>query len=152
MIKGVPYSKNKQKKLIEHFFWKHGIRTELLQHCRNFCSFQAKWREERFKPILGLDSRPSFSFFYSMWVCFLEALLQGAWITQNYFRLKPSLSMKILTITNFTVKLLSKILSDLSLGVHLKSSLLMAFVFLAPGYWRLFLNIIIFSQWKNDQF
>ena len=29
--------------------------------------------------------------------------------------------MKILTITNFTVKLLSKILSDLSLGVHLKS-------------------------------
>ena len=22
----------------------------------------------------------------------------------------------------------------------------------APGYWRLFLNLIIFSEWKNDQF
>jgi hypothetical protein len=30
--------------------------------------------------------------------------------------------MKILSINNFTIKLLSKILSDLSIGVHLKSS------------------------------
>ena len=36
--------------------------------------------------------------------------------------LKPSLSMKILSINNFTIKLLSKLLSDLSIGVHLKSS------------------------------
>ena len=36
---------------------------------------------------------------------------------------KPSLSMKILYINNFTTKLLSKLLSDLSIGVHLKSSL-----------------------------
>ena len=38
-------------------------------------------------------------------------------------RLKPSLSMKILSINNFPIKLLSKLLSDLSIGVHLKSSL-----------------------------
>ena len=30
--------------------------------------------------------------------------------------------MKILSINNFAIKLLSKILSDLSIGVHLKSS------------------------------
>ena len=27
-----------------------------------------------------------------------------------------------------------------------------ALVLLAPGYWRLFLNLIIFSLWKNNQF
>ena len=36
--------------------------------------------------------------------------------------LKPSLSMKILSINNFTTKLLSKLLSDLSIGVHLKGT------------------------------
>jgi hypothetical protein len=36
--------------------------------------------------------------------------------------LKPSLSMKILSINIFAIKLLSKLLSDLSIGVHLKSS------------------------------
>ena len=30
--------------------------------------------------------------------------------------------MKILSINNFTIKLLSKLLSELSIGVHLKSS------------------------------
>ena len=34
--------------------------------------------------------------------------------------LKPSLSMQILSINNFTTKLLSKLLSDLYVGVHLK--------------------------------
>ena len=33
---------------------------------------------------------------------------------------KPRLSMKILSINNFTAKLLSKLLSDLSIGVHLE--------------------------------
>ena len=41
----------------------------------------------------------------------------------NQSKLKPSLSMKILSINNFTMTLLSKLLSDLSIGVHLKSSL-----------------------------
>ena len=36
--------------------------------------------------------------------------------------LKPSLSMKILSVNNFTIKLLSKLLSDLSTGVHLQSN------------------------------
>ena len=36
--------------------------------------------------------------------------------------LKPSLSMKILFINNFTSKLLSKLLSDLYIGVHLKGT------------------------------
>ena len=35
---------------------------------------------------------------------------------------KPSLSMKILSINNFTTKLLSKLLSDLYIGVHLKGT------------------------------
>jgi hypothetical protein len=34
----------------------------------------------------------------------------------------PSLSMKILSINNFTTKLLSKLLSDLYIGVHLKGT------------------------------
>ena len=34
----------------------------------------------------------------------------------------PSLSMKILSINNFTNKLLSKLPSDLFIGVHLKGS------------------------------
>ena len=38
-------------------------------------------------------------------------------------RHKPSLSMKILGINNYTFKLLSKLLSDLSIGIPLKSSL-----------------------------
>ena len=38
-------------------------------------------------------------------------------------RLKPSLSRKMISITNLTIKLLNKHLSDLSIGVHLKSSL-----------------------------
>ena len=38
------------------------------------------------------------------------------------YRLKPSLSMKILSINNFTNKLLSKFLSDLYIGVHLKGT------------------------------
>ena len=37
-------------------------------------------------------------------------------------RVKPSLSMKILSINNFTIKLLSKLLSDLYIGVHLKGT------------------------------
>ena len=36
--------------------------------------------------------------------------------------LKPSLSMKILSINNFTTRLLSKLLSDLYTGVHLKDT------------------------------
>ena len=36
--------------------------------------------------------------------------------------LQPSLSMKILCIDNFTTKLLSKLLSDLYIGVHLKGT------------------------------
>ena len=36
--------------------------------------------------------------------------------------LKPSLSMKILSIIDFTTKLLSKLLSDLYIGVHLKGT------------------------------
>ena len=36
--------------------------------------------------------------------------------------LKPSLSMKILSINNFTTKLLGKLLSVLYIGVHLKST------------------------------
>ena len=36
--------------------------------------------------------------------------------------LKPSLSMKTLSTNNFTLKLLNKLLSDLSIGVHLESS------------------------------
>jgi hypothetical protein len=38
------------------------------------------------------------------------------------YRLKPSLSMKILSINNFTTKLLSKLLRDLYIGVHLKGT------------------------------
>ena len=37
-------------------------------------------------------------------------------------RLKPSLSLKILSINKFTTKLLSKLLSDLYIGVHLKGT------------------------------
>ena len=36
---------------------------------------------------------------------------------------KPSLFMKILSINNFTMKLFSKLLNYLSIGVHLKSGL-----------------------------
>ena len=36
---------------------------------------------------------------------------------------KPSLSMMVLSIDNFNNKLPSKLLSELSIGVHLKSSL-----------------------------
>ena len=36
--------------------------------------------------------------------------------------LMPSLSMKILYINNFTTKLLSKFLSDLSIGIHLNGT------------------------------
>ena len=39
-------------------------------------------------------------------------------IMDNYLLLKPSLSMKTLSINNFTIKLLS----DLSIGVHLQNS------------------------------
>ena len=40
-----------------------------------------------------------------------------------FYAIKPSLSIKILSINNFTIKLLSKRLSDLSIEVHLESSL-----------------------------
>ena len=40
----------------------------------------------------------------------------------NKDKLKPSLSMKILSINNFTTKLFSKLLSDLYIGVHLKGT------------------------------
>ena len=40
----------------------------------------------------------------------------------NWLGLKPSLSMKILSINNFTTKLLSKLLSDLYIRVHLKGT------------------------------
>ena len=36
--------------------------------------------------------------------------------------LKPSLSMKILSINDFTTNFLSKLLSDLYIGVHLKGT------------------------------
>ena len=36
--------------------------------------------------------------------------------------LKPSLSLKIWSINNFTTKFLSKLLSDLYIGVHLKGT------------------------------
>ena len=36
--------------------------------------------------------------------------------------LKPSLFMKILSINDFTTKLLTKLLSDLYIGVHLKGA------------------------------
>lgn len=36
--------------------------------------------------------------------------------------LKPSLSMKIVSINDFTTKLLSKLLSNLYIGVHLKGT------------------------------
>ena len=36
--------------------------------------------------------------------------------------LKPSLSMQILSINNFTTKLLSTLLRDLYIGVHFKGS------------------------------
>ena len=39
----------------------------------------------------------------------------------NEHILKPSFSMKILSINDFTIKLLSKLLIDLSIRVHLKS-------------------------------
>ena len=37
-------------------------------------------------------------------------------------KLKPSLSMKILSLNNLTTKLLSKLVSDLYIGLHLKST------------------------------
>ena len=40
---------------------------------------------------------------------------------KKYFPLKPSLSMKILSINDFINKLLSNLLRDLSNRVHLKS-------------------------------
>ena len=40
----------------------------------------------------------------------------------SLWNLKPSLSIKILSINNFTTRLLSKLLSDLYIGVHLKGS------------------------------
>ena len=39
-----------------------------------------------------------------------------------FLSLKPSLSMKILSINNFTTKLLNKFLSDLYIGVYLKGT------------------------------
>ena len=42
-----------------------------------------------------------------------------AWVPS---KLKPSLSMKIFSINNFTTKLLIKLLSDLYTGVHLKGT------------------------------
>ena len=43
-------------------------------------------------------------------------------LCQPIVSLKPSLSMKILSINDFTTKLLSKLLSDLYTGVHLKGT------------------------------
>ena len=43
-------------------------------------------------------------------------------IMDNYLLLKPSLSMKTLSINNFTIELLNKLLSDLYIGVHLKGT------------------------------
>ena len=43
----------------------------------------------------------------------LSRILQLLWV-------KPSLSMKILSINSFNIKLFSKFLSELSIGVHLK--------------------------------
>ena len=39
----------------------------------------------------------------------------------NCLRLKPCLSMKVLSINNFTTKLLSNLLSDLYIGVDRKT-------------------------------
>ena len=41
---------------------------------------------------------------------------------QHTYEVRPSLSMKILSINNFTTLLLSKLFSDLSIGVHLKGT------------------------------
>ena len=46
----------------------------------------------------------------------------GSGAAENPRTLKPSLSMKILSINNFTIKLLSKLLIDLSIEVHLKGT------------------------------
>ena len=47
-----------------------------------------------------------------------SALLQEC----NLIGVKPSLSVKSLSINNFTTKILSKLLSDLYIGVHLKGA------------------------------
>ena len=52
----------------------------------------------------------------------LIILMQNGFILLNVMFVKPSLSMKILSINNFTTKLLSKLLSDLYIGVHLKGT------------------------------
>ena len=41
---------------------------------------------------------------------------------QHTYEVRPSLSMKILSINNFTTLLLGKLFSDLSIGVHLKGT------------------------------
>ena len=43
-------------------------------------------------------------------------------IMHDFFHRKIVFHMKILSINNFTTKLLSKLLSDLNIGVHLKGT------------------------------
>ena len=52
----------------------------------------------------------------------LVSNIVSAWLRTHKVCLKPSLFMRILSINNFTTKLLSKLLSDLYIGVHLKGT------------------------------
>ena len=49
---------------------------------------------------------------------------------------KPSLSLKILYIYNFTAKLLSKLFSDLFMGVHLKDAKKYASKFISKQFFH----------------
>ena len=59
---------------------------------------------------------------HSHWISQLRQASHRKMIQSSALRLKPSLSMKILSINNFTTQLISKLLSDLYIGVHLKGS------------------------------
>ena len=60
-------------------------------------------------------------------LCNMYAEIHSCNCTKNMtyiaaWTIKPSLSMKILSINNFTTRLLSKLFSDLYIGVHLKGT------------------------------
>ena len=62
-------------------------------------------------------------FFSPSWPFVIHSVRFDRILFHKYlFTLKPSLSMKILSINNFTTKLLSKLLGDLYIGVHLKGT------------------------------
>ena len=66
----------------------------------------------------------NFFFCYTKFDRFFPKLTfwNAAFVNPKKVNLKPSLSMKILSINNFTTKLLSKLPSDLYIGVHLKGT------------------------------